>query len=193
MKDIKMKFVSEIKKYKYKILTGIFFFGAFLLFVGINTKSVAGSTIAAWTGLTIMTPYIVYFSRARSGRSNQNEKENEKRLINFKNRAEKIKVSVTHYSIKSNSWTEEVNVGGSRSVLLNHVSGNSDKNIRLEKRFSNVITLKIKYLDKTETYDIASDKSPEILRMLLELKKETILYIDPKDAEQKYLDLEFLE
>lgn len=123
----------------------------------------------------------------------KSRKKDEVNLEMFKNNADKILVSLEDYTIKSNSWTDEIVVNNSKYIgAWNQISGNPDKNIQKIARNPNCVYLKLKYNGNIENYNFYIEKDRQTLEILLGLKKETYLYIDKKYPEKKYLDLEFL-
>ena len=63
-----------------------------------------------------------------------------------------------------------------------------------EKELGNrcVVDFEFTYKNKKWNYPYLSDRSPESLRVNLLVKKEAILYINPLNNDERFLDLDFL-
>ena len=120
-------------------------------------------------------------------------KSNKSKLNDFKLNADKVLVDLTIAEIKSNSWTEEVITDNSNYAGLNQLTGQSEKNFKLEEKILNHVKVKTKYNGKNIEYGTNVNMDTDNLKIHLSIQKETYLYIDPKNIENKYLDLEFLE
>lgn len=172
---------------KIKLVIGIAILGLATIIVGLNS----GHLIIFLIGSIITVPSVIYFFYFfRIEKGSQIKEFNV--LQNFKTNADKEHATIDSYEILSNNWTNEVDVN-SKYSWLNDLAGYSDNNIRIEHHVTTTIKLVIKFLDKTEEYIDSFNKQPETLMMLLEMHKETTVYIDKNDPQKKYLDLEFLE
>ena len=116
-----------------------------------------------------------------------------KKLEKFKSESTKLKVNLLEAEIKSNKWTEKVITDESKYAGLNQLNGEPEKNFKLEEKVVSHLKVKTKYNGKTIEFGRNVNMEPDNLRIHLELQKETYLYIDPKNIENKYLDLEFME
>jgi hypothetical protein len=173
---------------KSKIIIAFFFLGLITIYAGLGRH---GSPIFIWIGISILTPYIFYIIFPYF-LSKNNQINNNTEIERFKASAEKVIVSLENYQVKTNNWTDEIAISNSKYSGLDQLTGNSERNIKFEHRIVSVLNLKIMYLGKTEEYQIKLEKDPVTIKMLLEIRKETSLYIDKLDPEKKYLDLEFL-
>lgn len=124
-------------------------------------------------------------------------------ISELKNNGEKIRVDLRECEVKSNSWTEIVDkndktpdavlltaavlggTGGMMGIALR--SYNSEKSV---KRLQSVIVFR----RNNETFcSPILDREEATLRMLMEMKGETVIYRDRVKKELFYFDLEFLE
>ncbi len=136
--------------------------------------------------LLIIVGIIIYFKL----KPNSTEKS---KLEKFKLIADKIKIDLTQSEIKTNNWTDETIIDQSKYAGLNQLTGKSEKNIKMIDRVVNYLIVKGKYRGKTIDYGKRIEMDTDNLKIHLSLQKETILYIDPKNSDKKYLDLEFLD
>jgi len=136
--------------------------------------------------LFLITGLIIYFGL----KFNSTEKSE---LEKFKLISDKVKVDLTLAQIKTNNWTDEIIINQKEYGGLNQLTGNSEKNINKIDRVVNYLTVRAKYRGKTIDYGVNIEMDTDNLKIHLSLNKETILYIDPKNTDKKYLDLEFLE
>lgn len=180
-----------MKNIFFYILTGLSLIGFIFIVGGLGRRYHEGTIYITMIGFVLLTPTTLYllFLFIKHRRDNKNAIE---KLISFKDNSIKIKVKVG-YKIITNDWTEEVEIGTHRTVFWNEITGNSLNNVRLEKRYANTIVISICHNSKIEKAFYSSSKDPETLKMLLEINKETILYINKEDSNLKYLDLEFLD
>jgi hypothetical protein len=117
-----------------------------------------------------------------------------KHLRNLKLTGIKILVDLTKCKVKSNSWTTEIEkYDNPRILFLNEVSGHSDKNIeRIESNISRV-EYTCDFNGKRRTFlSSAIAKDNITLKILLEIQKETVIYIDRYNSRYYYFDLDFI-
>jgi preprotein translocase subunit SecG len=122
------------------------------------------------------------------------QKRKVKYLKDLKATGIKISVDLTRCNVKSNNWTAEVaRHNNSKIVLLNEMSGHPDKNI--EKIDSNVSRIEYTCSFKGQSKTFVSpiiEKDSTTLKILLEIQKESAIYIDRDDERYYYFDLEFI-
>ncbi|MCF8296279.1 MAG: hypothetical protein K9J13_01935 [Saprospiraceae bacterium] len=116
----------------------------------------------------------------------------EEQLNLFKNKADKIKVDLSNAVLKSNSWSEDIVVNNSNSGALNQLAGQGYRNINTIQHNENVIKISVPYKDTTIEIKHNINIESQTLKMKLALKEETILYVNPNNTHEYYLDLEFL-
>ena len=110
----------------------------------------------------------------------------------FKLIADKVKIDLTLANIKSNDWTDEIIINQNEYGGLNQLTGQADKNIKKIERVLNYLTVRGKYRGRTIEYGMSIEMDTDNLKLHLIQQKETILFIDPKNIDKKYLDLEFI-
>jgi hypothetical protein len=123
------------------------------------------------------------------------DKDAGRQLLDLKRHGVQIPVDLTKCKIKSNQWTSETRrYHHPRVEFLNEISGHGDKNVeRMESNVS-IVEYTTKVSGRTRTFrsnPVGKDKIS--LTMLLEMQKETTIYLDPKNKRIYYFDLEFLE
>lgn len=131
-------------------------------------------------GILMVLPSIILILRNKIYLKNADKKEAKRKALLLQT-GEKIPVNLDNVKIHTNSYLEEVEVRGgyrrrNETVAIDH----------------NVILLEIPYKDEFISYRIDVGMDPERLRMHLAVKGETNLYVDPKDPDNNYLDLNFL-
>lgn len=121
------------------------------------------------------------------------QKSNDQSFETWKTQAKKIKVSLLNYTIKSNSWVDEIEIKQDWKIqAFNQFTGNADKNIKKVARNPNYVQLILDLEGEPYHHQFTIDKDATTLKVLLELKQETWVYIDPNDPSKKYVDLDFL-
>ena len=113
-------------------------------------------------------------------------------LADFKKNSIVIPVDLSRCTVTGNSWTQVREEKNDKEILFNALIGDPFEN----RKTDNIAVSRIKYTTtvqgqrRTFTRPVAKDKTT--LLMLLEMQKETNLYID-RDSRYYYFDLEFLE
>ena len=128
---------------------------------------------------------IIYFSL-------RNKSTEKTELEKFKLIADKVKIDLTFSEIKTNDWTDEIMINQNKYGGLNQLTGNADKNIKKVDRVLNYLTVRGKYRGKTIDYGMSLEMDTDNLKIHLSQQKQTTLYIDPKNSDKKYLDMEFI-
>jgi Ca2+/Na+ antiporter len=133
--------------------------------------------------------FILYIILTGKRKLYQQSKDFEK----WKNEAHQIKVSLLDYTIQSNSWVDEIVVNKDwRIQAFNQLTGNADRNLEKIARNPNYVNLNLDLEGEPYQHRFYIDKDVTTLKVLLELKAATWVYIDKNDATKKYVDLEFL-
>ncbi|MFM2224438.1 MAG: hypothetical protein RJA07_640 [Bacteroidota bacterium] len=159
-------------------------------------------------GIAMMIPALVIFLVKKQKEENKLELK-ERELEDFKQKALKINVSLMDYTIKTNTWNDVVVISNHEAIALTDdklMNKNVDDNIINSFAFSSKyimhsqniersitrISFTIPYQESIIIFDATLDKNMETVKMLVEFKKETALYIDKFDRNKNYLDLDFL-
>lgn len=157
------------------ILTGIFFIGFIILYVGLD-----GNLLFVGIGTLILFPFIIWFLVLNLKEKKFN-REKKIEIQKLKKYGEKIIVNLENIKINSNSWRQEVRKTSKYGDKISHIDINY-----------NLIEMKIPYKNEFINYSLHIDMDTTKLKMHFAIKKETILYVDLKDKNKNYLDLEFL-
>lgn len=182
--------IKTLKTITEYIGIGLVLIGAIIVYGTLRANGFNGYILATGV-LLIVVPIAIYVIIERL---TFRERPNVRHLKDLKLTGIKIPVDLTNCKVKSNSWTTEVEkYDNPRIVFLNEVSGHSDKNIeRIESNLSRV-EYSCDFNGKRRTFlspTIAKDKVT--LRMLLEMQKETAIYIDRDNSKCYYFDLDFI-
>lgn len=158
------------------VLVGITLIGFTIFVVGVGN----GNFIFIGIGLLILFPFILWYliyllKKRKRDKEKRLEKEN---LIQT---GHKILIDLDTIVIKTNNWEQEVTKWG-RYPRTKHV--NIDYNY---------IILNIPYRNQKIEYRLHINMDPTKLKMLFAIQKETFLYVDPKNTNNTYLDLDFLK
>ncbi|WP_461533116.1 hypothetical protein [Sinomicrobium sp.] len=172
--------LTQLGKY---VLLGMFLLGCLFLFVG-GERNIYFIGI----GILLMIPGVIYYywDRLKTKKSKKSD------LEKFKEKADKIKVNLTDLDIVSNSWTETTEVYNSGYTKYGEYVEKAKDNTKEVAREVNYIRIQVPYKGQTVNYDLNIPMDATTLKMHFVIQKETILYIDPKNPDKKYLDLEFL-
>ena len=163
-----------IQIFKY-IVNVILILGFFVFYIGLN-----GNLLFFWIGIAILFLYYVWYLISKSKlRKSRLKIEDEVQIL--KKQGEKIKVNLENVKIISNSWQQEVR----------KTSKYEDEDFLVDIH-KNFVEIKITYKGRTIDYSFYIDMDTTTLELHFALKKETFLYVDLKDKEKMYLDLEFL-
>ncbi|WP_160144150.1 hypothetical protein [Chryseolinea soli] len=148
------------------------------VFFGIGSSLVVPGLIALY----------LEFNKAKrtetSGRAN---------LAHFKTNSIRIPVDLSQCTVTANTWTQVREEKTNKEILFNELIGDSFEN----RETDNIAVSLVKYTTTVQgqrrtftSAPVAKDKTT--LLMLLEMQKETNIYID-RDGKYYYFDLEFLE
>jgi len=141
-------------------------------------------------GMFLLLPPLIYyiFSKIFYERSQNRYQE---MLESFKKEATKITAEIDSYQINSNNRSLQ-NAVNRKHNFFNSIT-KSFFTERIKNKTKTFVAIKISYSNITEESGGYFTKDPETLKMILGMHKETYIYIDKKNPENKYLDLEFLE
>ncbi len=84
-------------------------------------------------------------------------------------------------------------INNSKSGGYNQLGGRGDLNIEIVQHNLNVIQLRIPYKGKHIEVNYRVDMDPTVLKMKLAIQEVTTLYVNPNNADELYLDMEFLQ
>lgn len=180
-----------IHRLSEKLLVGIFILGIIIVFAALKS-SVFNIYMLSVGVLFIAISAIIYYM---SESSFSQEKGNTKWKEKLKRNGIKIPVDLSKCQIKSNSWVEErERYMNSRVAFWNEVGGDSEMNVEKVESIQSRIEYSLMSNGIFQTFlspTIAKDETT--LRILLELKKETVIYVDRDNFNNYYFDLEFLD
>ena len=187
-------FITSLKTYT---LFGIVYIGFLAILAGLGYRG-------RWKPVGEINPYFVAFGIVlitpllywviKTKLADKAEKaENEKRIEKLKQEGQKIEIDLNKVKINSSSWQEKIITDNTRYAGLNEVVGRGDRNFKLVNNTLNQISLKKTIKGRTITYRESIKMDTDNLKIHLALKKKTILYVDPHDRKNMYLDLEFLK
>ncbi|TDE46525.1 hypothetical protein E0I26_00115 [Flavobacterium rhamnosiphilum] len=157
------------------LFAGIFFLGFIILYVGID-----GNLLFVAIGTVILLPFLVWFFLLNL-KEKKFDTEKKAEIQKLKKYGEKIIVNLENIKINSNSWRQEVRKTSKYEDEVSHVDINY-----------NLIEMKVPYRSEFINYNFHIDMDTTKLKMHFAIKRETILYVDLKDKNKNYLDLEFL-
>ncbi|SIS46809.1 hypothetical protein SAMN05421766_10258 [Zobellia uliginosa] len=192
-----MKFKDIINSLKTYIFFGIVYIGFLAILAGLGYRG-------RWRPMGDLNPYFVAFGIVliipllywiiKTKLTDRAAKaENEKRIEKLKKDGQKIEIDLNKVKVNSSSWQEQIITDNTRYAGLNEVVGRGDRNLKLVNRTLNQISFKKTIKGRTITYRESIEMDTDNLKIHFALKKKTILYIDPDDRKNMYLDLEFLK
>jgi hypothetical protein len=171
-----------------KLGVAAFMLGLIIIVVAVKTS--VYNVYLLGTGILLIIISLVFYFMAGSSRSDDQAR---KWLENLKSTGIKIPVDLTKCKIKSNTWVEErERYSNSRIAFWNEVGGDADKNIERVKNNHSMIEYECEFKGRRQLFLGSISKDETTLRILLELKRETIIYVDRDDPENYYFDLEFI-
>ena len=182
--------IKTLKTILEYIGIGLVLLGAIIVYGTLRADGFNGYILATGV-LLIAVPIMIFIIIERLA---DRERPNVKHLRDLKLTGIKIPVDLTKCKVKSNIWTTEVEkYDNPRIVFLNEVSGHSDKNIkRIESNISRV-EYTCDFNGKRRTFlSSAIAKDNITLKILLEIQKETAIYIDRYNSKYYYFDLDFI-
>lgn len=168
MKLITKEDIDSLKAFVIVLIIAVSGF-AFIIGIAIDNN------IVVYISLIPLAIFVLGFLYLLIGAYTHNSKSKREKAVTIKS-WDKIKVNLDDLNIKSNSWKQEVTRG----------SGVRERNEHIDA-YQNFITLTIEHKNRTLYYETMLSMEPEILRIHLTMKGQTILYIDPVN-ESHYLD-----
>jgi hypothetical protein len=192
LKKLNFTFLEDIAQY---FLIGLFALGFIIVYGSLRAK---GFNIYIFgTGLVCaLIPVIIFFISERVTASRENAVA-EKTLRDLKTTGIQIPVDLTKCVIKSSNSTvhrERYSVSLSEVSLLNEISGHGDKNIETIHSSQSVVEYTCRVNGRKRTFrSNAIPKDKTTLMILLELQKETIIYLDRDHPRYYYFDLDFID
>lgn len=149
--------------------------------------------IYIYLGIVITAVLIIVFKLNKSKKEMMLIKRNIEQLNTLKENADRIKIDLKKVILKSNNWSEEVVANNSESGGLNQISGRGDLNVEKVQHHQNVLLFRVPYKNIVIEFDYAFNMEITTLEMKLAIQKETILYVNPNNFDEYFLDLEFLK
>lgn len=146
-----------------------------------------------YLGIVITVVLILIFKLNSRKKEMLLKKRNIEQLNTLKKNADKIEIDLNEVTLKSNNWSEEIVINNSRSGGLNQMSGRGDLNVEKVQHNENVLLFRVPYKNIVIEIDYAFSMEITTLEMKLAIQKETILYVNPNDCDEYYLDLDFLK
>lgn len=169
---------------------GLVLLGGIIVYATLRANGFNGYILATGV-LLIVVPAAIYFIIEKL---TPRQVTHVRHLRDLKLTGMKIPVDLAACEVKSNNWTMEVaRYDSPRVAFLNEISGHSEKNIeKIEANLSRV-AYTCDFNGKPRTFlspAIAKDKTT--LRILLEMQKETAIYVDMDDDRYYFFDLDFI-
>ncbi|WP_298517451.1 hypothetical protein [uncultured Kordia sp.] len=137
--------------------------------------------------------YIVYLLFAASKIDEKGNERYNDYLHEFKQTANRIPFDLGLAIIQKRNRYETQIVPQSNAASLNAISGHGHHNEEIIEHTYCKVTFNFQYHGETISLEEIIPKDDTTLRMHFYMQKETIIYINPFDAEEYYIDLEFLE
>ncbi len=181
-----MGFKKILSNFRSWIFAGFTFLGCIIIYAGIGGRGRYNATgesnfYFVAVGIVLLLPFLMYMLKTKILLNKAEDKER-KRIANLIRTGDKIMVNLDHLEIQSNSYQQEVEVG----------SGYNTRNEYIDFTH-NLILIAIPYNNDSIKYKLNIDMDTTKLKMHFAIKKETELYIDPKNPNNTYLNLRFLE
>ncbi len=177
------KILSDIWSWIFAVLT---LFGFIIIYAGIGgrgryrpTGEVNFYFIAV--GIVLISPFLIYMIKSKI-LVHKAERKEDKRIYDLMRYGDKIFVDLDNLKIQSNSYQQEIEVGNGYKTRNEYIDVNQ-----------NVVLIDIPYKKDSIKYKLNIDMDTTKLKMHFAIKQETILFVDPKNPNNNYLDLSFLE
>ena len=168
------------------IFAGLTFLGFIIIYAGIGGRGRYRSTgetnfYFVAVGIFLILPFLIYMLKTKI-LLKKSEDEESKRITDLISTGDKVIVNLDNLEIQSNSYKQEIEVGSGYSTRNEYIDVNH-----------NVILINVPYKNESIKYKLNIDMDTTRLKMHFAIKQETELYIDPKNPNNNYLDLKFLE
>lgn len=180
-------------------LIGVFILGFVIFYVGLGISRTVRTEsdfngIFVIIGLTVMFPFVVYLIKVLYFDQRKESRKQKSSSSELKRNWVKLTVNLEALEINKSrkSYYSKVINNTARSGALNQMAGNPDRNIRTTEYNGNEIKFKVPYGNNFIKFTKIIDMEPSNLLLHFAVKKETNLYVNPKNINDYYLDLEFL-
>lgn len=160
------------------VIAGLTFLGTIILFAGIDG---ATNWYFIGVGIIFLLPFIINIIRILL-RTKKATDENAERVNELISHGDQITVNLDNLEIRSNSYQHEIEVGSGYRTRNEYIDVNH-----------NVILIEVAYKNDTIKNRLNIDMDTTKLKMHFAIKQTTELYVDPKNPNNHYLDLRFLE
>ncbi|RAW01728.1 hypothetical protein [Pseudochryseolinea flava] len=182
------------KKVAFYLVLAVFFLGVLLIWGTLRAQVFQLTLFLTGVLLLLTSGAIIFLTIARE--SGDGVDTHASIIQHLKKDGLQIDVDLTQCKVFSNGWTEreEKYDNMPRVAFMNAVSGNSESNFQEINVNQSVIVYATSIQGKTTTFvspAIAKDKAT--LMMLLEMQRNTLLYVDPANHNIFYFDLAFLQ
>ena len=166
-------------------LIGISFLGVIVLYAGFGGRGKSNdfgeiNYYFIAVGVVLLLPMLIYFLKTKFelDRWNNHKRKQINKLIKH---GDQVIVNLDDLEVQTNSYLKEIEAGSGYNTRMERISVNH-----------NVLLIAAVYRGETIKYKVNIDMDPTKLKMHLAVKKETVLYVDPKDPNNNHLDLDFL-
>ncbi len=177
------KIIADFGTWIYSLSTVV---GFAIIYVGIGGRgrfkaSEETNVYIVAFGIILIIPYLISVLKTKVMKDKVENMEH-KRISDLINNGDKVMVALDSLEIKSNSYTQEIEVGSGLDARNEHIGINH-----------NVILVNVSYNEELieNRLDIYMDTTK--LKMHFAIKQETEWYVDPSNPNNNYLDLSFLE
>tara|TARA_R110000850_G_scaffold275296_3_gene414410 strand:- start:17 stop:571 length:555 start_codon:yes stop_codon:yes gene_type:complete len=170
------------------IYIGLTFLGFIIIYAGIGGRGRYNPTGDAngyfiGVGIILILPFVIYMIKIKLMQKKSSD-EYAERINELIYNGDKVIVNLNNLEIKSNSYKKEIEVRNS--------GGNGTRNEYIDVNH-NVIRFTVPYKNESIEYRLDIYMDTTKLKMHFAIKKTTVLYVDPENPNDNYLDLRFLE
>ncbi|MDC7998038.1 hypothetical protein [Gilvibacter sediminis] len=168
------------------VLIGISVLGVIVLYAGFGGRGKSNdfggvNYYFVAVGVALLLPMLIYILKTKFELDQWNN--NKRRQINkLIKHGDQLTVNLDELEVQTNSYLKEIEVGSGYNTRMERIPVNH-----------NVLLISAVYRGQPINYKVNIDMDPTKLKMYLALKKETVMYVDPKDPNNNHLDLSFLE
>lgn len=191
-----MKIKNYLASFKTYIFIGITFIGFITILAGLGFKGRwntpgDGNIYFIGIGLLLLVPAIIWYVKSRRQDKKINDRLKEKIEL-LKKTGEKITINLDLVKIKPSQLQEKIITDNTTYSGLNGLAGREDRNFKIVNKTVNQLTLIKSHKGRKIKYQESIVMDSDNLKIHFAIQKNTILYIDPNDGKNMYLDLEFL-
>ncbi len=192
-----MKIKNYLASFKTYIFLGITFLGFITILAGLgfkgrwNTPS-EGNIYFIGIGLLLLVPAIIWYAKSRHQDKKINDRQKE-RIELLKKTGEKITIDLDLVIIKSSQLQKKIITDNTTYSALNGLVEREDRNFKIVNQNVNQLTITKSHNGRKIKYRESIVMDSDNLKIHFAIQKNTILYIDPNDKKNMYLDLEFLK